>query len=716
MMRFWLVGFGFLLVTVVASCSNSESSGGNVRIVAADDGAVEVIVGGKRIFALAATGPVARNFIDTPEGIGALTITRTAEVTDPLSVRSIENRGVGATVTYANAEGTRTASLSAVAVDDDFSEFRLELAGSAVDSIAVGIHCDEGGTFHGFGMQYNATDQRGEKFQLFVNDQGNGRDGSGLLNAGDSHTTYFPMPYYIDARGFGALFDTRRRVNVDLCATDSGIAWVEVIGGGAVSWRVFHGPTALDVIQQLGDLVGRPTQPPPWAYNLWLGSRGGRDTVLAELAQLEAANIPASALWVQDWTGVRGNPEGGFGVQYLWAPKEACSGEGDVCYPGFAEMISGLHRDGYKFLAYVNPFIVDPETVRPEDDPARFEERFDLMKDMGLLVKNQDGETYSDLAVANFPQRDAHPDFSKPETSDFIRDALANIVDTYGVDGWMADFGEYIPFDSVHSDGSNADERRNRFPVDWHQANRDALEQARPDGDWVMIARSGFTGVQGAAQIHWVGDQQTDWGALDGLPTVTPALLNLGLAGQPFVSLDIAGFSVGAGPSTKELYMRWTELGAFAPVMRTHQGADKVNNWRWNTDEETTAHFRKFTYVHCALMNDFMMLAAEAEETGAPILRHLMLVFPNDRETWDISDQFLIGDSLLVAPVSEEGATSRLVYFPAGTWYNVWTGEAVQGGERSTVDAPIGSPPVYSLGQDREDLRNWESLAYGDCR
>ena len=162
--------------------------------------------------------------------------------------------------------------------------------------------------------------------------------------------------------------------------------------------------------------------------------------------------------------------------------------------------------------------------------------------------------------------------------------------------------------------------------------------------------------------------------------------------------------------------MRWTELGAFAPVMRTHQGADKVNNWRWNTDEETTAHFRKFTYVHCALMNDFMILAAEAEETGAPILRHLMLVFPNDRETWDISDQFLIGDSLLVAPVSEEGATSRSVYFPAGTWYNVWTGEAVQGGQRSTVDAPIGSPPVYSLGQDRVDLRNWESLAYGDCR
>jgi len=715
MVRICLVGLGLALATGIAGCSETSSgSGGPVQIVAADDGTIEVVAHGEVLFAVAATGPVARNFTEGSGGVGVISFMRTAEVADPLSVRSVVNKGMSVAVEYANADGSRTATLDAVVVSDEVSEFQLELAGPAADSVAVGIRCDEGGTFHGFGMQYNATDQRGEKFPLFVNEQGNGRDGSGGLNVGDSHTTYFPMPYYIDARGFGTLFDTKRRVNVDLCATDPDVAWVEVISGGAMRWRVFHGPTALEVIRQLGDLLGRPTQPPPWAYNLWLGSQGGRDVVLAEVDALEAADIPASALWVQDWTGIRGNQEGGLGVQYLWEPKETCNGEDDICYPNLAEMISGLHEDGYKFLTYVNPFIVDPASV--DDEDARFSKRFDPMNEMGLLVNDEVGETYSDARVANFPQRDAHPDFSRTETADFTRESLASVVETYGIDGWMADFGEYIPFDSVHSDGSNADERRNTFPVDWHRINREALEQARPDGDWVMFARSGFTGVQGVAQIHWVGDQQTDWGELDGLPTVTPALLNLGLAGQPFVSLDIAGFSVGAGPSTKELYMRWTELGAFAPVMRTHQGADKNNNWNWNKDEDTVAHFRKFTYVHCALMNDFMTLAAEAEESGAPLLRHLMLVFPDDRETWSISDQFLIGDSLLVAPVTEEGATSRSVYFPAGTWYDVWTGEAVQGGERLTVNAPIGSPPVYSRDEDREDLRNWEMLSYEDCR
>jgi alpha-glucosidase len=698
-----------------SSSSDSTPNSGDVRIVALEDGTVEVTAQGRTIFALAGTGPVARTFEETFFGAGVIDFVRDldTEVEYPLSVDSVTNEGTSVTVEYSGDD--RSAMLTAVVVDEQVSEFRLTFEGEA-DSLAVGVRCDEGGTFHGFGEQYNATNQRGEVFELYVNEQGLGRTGGGGINEGNEHTTYFPMPYYIDARGFGALFDTKRRVNVDICASDSGIAWFEVIAGGEIRWRVFHGPTALDVIRQLGDLVGRPTAPPAWAYQLWLASQGGRDVVLAEVDELEAAGVPASALWVQDWTGIRPNVEGGSGVQYLWEPKLTCSGPDDVCYPDFAEMVAGLHARGYKFLAYVNPFIVDPSSVREDDDPSRFAPRFDAMAEGGLLVKSADEEIYIARFDANAPQQNGHPDFSRPETGDFIRDSLVNIVTTYDVDGWMADFGEYLPFDSFHFDGSPADERRNTFPVDWHRVVREALERARPDGDWVSIARSGFTGVQAHAQIHWVGDQQTDWGELDGLPTVTPALINLGLAGQPFVSLDIAGFSVGAGPSTKELYLRWTELGAFAPVMRTHQGADKLNNWNWNSDQETTDHFRKFTFVHCALADDFQALAETATETGAPILRHMMLVFPDDTETWDLSDQFMIGDSLLVAPVVAEGATTKSVYFPAGTWYDVWTGESVEGGRRIDVAAPLGSPPVYSRGEDRTDIRDWASLTYDDCR
>jgi alpha-glucosidase len=698
-----------LLAALGACSSTSESSSGNARIVASDDGTVEVLVGGEPIFAMAPSGPIARNFTERVVGAGAIKFERLTERSDPLSVQSVASEGTGARVEYANASGTRTATLRAVVIDDEVSEFSVELIGSAADSIAVGVRCDADGTFHGFGEQYNGTNQRGEAFQLLVNEQGDGRDGRPGVSIGDEHTTYFPMPYYVDARGFGALFDTERRVDVDLCKSDEDIAWFEVISGAPVQWRVFHGPKPIDVIRQLGDLVGRPTQPPAWAYQLWMAGQGGWGDVMSEVRGLEEADIPVAAFWVQDWSGIRPNLTGGFGVQYIWEHDESL-------YPDFADVVAQLHDDGYKFLTYANPFIVYPPSVRPEDEPARFAPRFDAMDEMGLLVKNTSGETYIDFVAPNGPQGNGHPDFSNAATTEWISMALRNAMEIYDVDGWMADFGEWIPVDSVHEDGSDAIERRNTFPVDWQRATRRAMEAARPDGDWVMFARSGFTYVQGVAQIHWVGDQQTNWGESDGLPTVVPAMLNLGLAGQPFVTHDIAGFTFDEEPSSKELFQRWTELGAFTPVMRTHDGANKLENWRWSKDAETTAHFRKFAYVHCALMNDFMTLAAEAEQTGAPLLRHLMLVFPDDRETWNISDQFMIGDSLLVAPVVERGATSRSVYFPAGTWYDVWTGEPVQGNQRVTVDAPIGSPPAFARSEDREDLRNWEILTYEECR
>ncbi len=213
--------------------------------------------------------------------------------------------------------------------------------------------------------------------------------------------------------------------------------------------------------------------------------------------------------------------------------------------------------------------------------------------------------------------------------------------------------------------------------------------------------------MQAVSQIHWAGDQQTDWTTTDGFPTVVPALLNLGISGVPYVTHDIAGFSgTQTAPSTKELFQRWTELGAFTPIMRTHEGANRDENWSWETDAETTAHFRRFARVHAALRPEWEALAAEAAATSAPILRHLVLVYPDDATSRTVSDQFLVGESLLVAPVVSEGATTRAVYLPPGaTWYHVWTGSAHAGGQTITIAAPIGEPPVFSKDVDRADLR-----------
>lgn len=672
-------------------------AGPDVTVQVTPDGAVEMTVGDRMTFALAASDLVVSQFDLQGGGIGVVEFVRENESSERLSLAASTEQADGVRVEYQDPAGGRTATLEVTVQDADSTLFELTVDGDAPDAIAVPVRCDFGATFHGFGEQYNATDQRGESFPLLVNEQGNGRTGEPGVSIGDEHTTYFPMPYYLDARGFGVLFETNRMVEVDLCESDVEVAWIEVVGGSSVSWRVFHGPAPLDVIRQLGDHLGRPAQPPPWAYGLWIGSQGGRDAVLAEVAALEAADIPVSVLWVQDWGGLRINPDGGSGVQYVWLPDEDF-------YPDFAGMVSMLHDQGYRFLTYVNPFIVE-----------NLGERFSEMQDQELLVKDVEGNTYLTGAVPNFPQRDAFPDLTNPAAQQYVKQALADVVATYDVDGWMADFGEWQPIDGVYFDGRDPIEARNEFPVQWLRASREALSEQRPDGDWVMFGRSGWTGVQGTAQIHWAGDQITNWGELDGLPTVVPALINMGLSGQPYVTHDIAGFQKET-PSTKELFMRWTELGAFTPVMRTHEGADKENNWSWETDAETTAHFRKFALVHCALAPELRELGMQAQQDSAPILRHLMLEFPGDATTYQIDDQFMLGSELLVAPVVTEGATSRSVYLPLGTWFNVWTGEELEGGQLVTVDAPIGQPPVFSLGADRTDLREAEMLDPAGCR
>jgi alpha-glucosidase len=555
---------------------------------------------------------------------------------------------------------------------------------AAQSSMVLPITCDPDGSFHGFGEQYNATEQTGEAFSLFVSEQGFGRDGESWFFSGDSHTTYFPMPWYLDARGFGVLVETDYRVEAEICSSDPDRAELEVVGDSDLEWRVFLGPTPKDVIRQLGDEVGRPTAPPDWAFLPWMCAQGGPDSVLARLAAMQAADIPVGALWIQDWTGARENAGGGYGVQYQWKSDE-------TLYPDLAGFVQALHDQDIRVLGYVNPFV----------DPAL--DHWEEMEAAGLLPLDAETGEVSTFIGPRGSMTTA--DLSNPATRDYIVDFLRAAVRDIGLDGWMADFAEWLPVDAEIHDGDAA-AVHNRYPELWQSITRQVMEAERPDGDWLMYARSGWTGVQAQAQVHWVGDQEADWSETDGLPTVVPAMINLGLSGQPFATHDIAGFS--GGPSTKELYMRWTELGAFSPFMRTHDGNDRENNHRWDSDEETTAHFSRMARIHEALAAERIELAAEAEESGLPMVRHLLLEYPEDREAWQVHDQYLLGSDLLVAPVLKEGSTMRRLYLPEGEWYGLWTGEHYSGPGWVEVSAALGAPPVFSRNADRTDLRSIE--------
>lgn len=693
-----------VLALSLAACSDDDGGGDSTlpdvetRIDAA--GGVTFLVDGRETLSTAGASPEMRSFDqDIRFVVGQWDFERTNDVRRALSrVVEIRESADGAEIDFAADDGPERATLIVSHPDPGrTSLLRLVAASGSPDSLALPVRCDADSGFHGFGAQYGKTDQRGEAFRLFVSEQGIGRDPAlpTLPLNGGPHTTYFPMPYFVDPRGFGALVRTAQLVQVDLCKSDANVAWFEVVDGAPLEMLVFHGPTATDVIEQLGAEVGRPASPPDWAYDLWIGAQAGTTqttlgagsaAIRAEVEALRDADIPVGVLWVQDWSGIRVNFDGGSGVQYRWEVD-------DVLYPDLAELIGELHAEGLRFLAYANPFIDRDRGFRfyPEMDAA------------GYLIRNRDGESYDFLAPNGMSSL---PDFTNPGAREYVRDALRDMVLDFGIDGWMADFGEWAPTDAVYFDGSDPIARHNLYPVDWLSMSREAMDAARPNGDWVVFARAGFTGVHRHSMIHWIGDQETDWSTTDGLPTVVPALLNLGLSGIPYVTHDIAGFSgTLAPPSTKELFQRWTELGAFTPIMRTHEGARKQLNWSWEKDDETTEHFRRFARIHALLKSEILSLAESAAERSTPILRHLMLEFPDDARSRAIADQFMLGDSLLVAPVVTEGATSRTVYLPPGTWFHVWTGDVYEGGRDTDVAAPIGSPPVFSLGRDRTDLR-----------
>jgi sulfoquinovosidase len=684
---------GLATMGVLAACSPGDSdASGHVHTLADGtivevglDGHIVILRDGRTVFAMADHArPILRSYEETyAGGLGLWTVRRTDEIDVPYGEpTSVELDAEAVHVTWGSSAESQLALSISVHRPEEAIRITTTATPPGADSMALPLRCDDEGSFFGFGEQYHAADQRGEAFSLWVTEQGIERDPERpvLPINGGPHTTYFPMPYYLDARGFGGLFLTDHRVDVDLCRTDPEVAWFETTEPHQ-DLIVFTGPTPYDVIRQLGDEVGRPAKPPAWAWQPWMAGQGGQEAVQSEIDALMAADIPLGAMWVQDWTGIRRNFDGGYGVEYRWQVD-------DALYPDLAGLIADLHRDGIRFLGYANPFV---DTKLQHWEP---------MVAQGLLIENDAGEPYEFLAPNGFSSK---PDLTNPAARAYTQEALRAMVVDFGMDGWMADFGEWLPLDAVLSDGSDPLAYHNRYPVDWHAMSRAVMDEVRPDGDWAVFARSGWTGVHRHAQIFWTGDQEADFGTTDGLPTVVPALLNLGIAGIPFVTHDIAGFS--GGPSTKELFLRWTELGAFTPIMRTHDGNHKLENWSWNHDEETTSHFRRLARVHVALAPELERWAQEAARTSKPIVRHLMLEFPDDPKSRSIDDQFLLGETYLVAPVVTEHARSRRVYLPPGTWFHLWTGDRHEGGRTIEVQAPLGTPPVFTRDEDRPDLR-----------
>lgn len=551
--------------------------------------------------------------------------------------------------------------------------------------------------FLGFGEQFDRVDQTGHTVPLWVNEQGIGRqevDGEpakpsgpgwaaealGKLRGpgaaalpwrGREFDTYYPVASFVDpVRGLGVVIESDRHVLVDCGEADPGRWSVEAWEPEGLALEVAPGPSPLEVVSQLTEAMGRPTLPPPWAFGTWLAVEGGQEQVRKAHTRARQHGVALDAMWVQDWVGRRKRPII-QNLRYEWNVDRET-------YPDLEQVIADLRGDDVRFLGYLNPFL-SPGT-----------DMFREARAGGHLVKNALGLTFRAWHSTFWV---THTDFTSPAARTYFQGHVTRMMGL-GMDGFMADYGEWLPWSGRIAEGDPSYEH-NRYPGRYHGTTRAALEAARPDGDYVMFTRSGWTGAQRHQQIVWAGDQECHWDSRDGLATVPRAGISAGLSGIPFWTHDIGGYS--GGPRTKELFLRWAELGALSPIMRTHRGLLPGRNWQWDSDEETTVRFARLTRIHAVLARRVLRpLARRVPDTGRPLIRHLALHHPADPEVYEVEDQFLLGPDVLVAPVLEPGVESREVYLPKGTWHLVWDGSPHQGPGRVTVPAPLGEPPVFT--------------------
>ncbi len=239
-----------------------------------------------------------------------------------------------------------------------------------------------------------------------------------------------------------------------------------------------------------------------------------------------------------------------------------------------------------------------------------------------------------------------------------------------GADGWWNDEAE-----------QTSDEFFQMVQTEW-----DGWRAMSDRRAW-SISRAFAPGMQRLGAAAWTGDIDSNWATLANQPGT---LLNWGLAGMPYCGQDIGGFQSTPSP---ELYARWIEEGVFVPVMRAH-GTYNSPRWPWAFGDDVLAATKKAIELRTRLIPTLYTFAAQTTSTGAPLMRPLLLEFPRDPETFNLEDEWLVGDRLLAAPVLSQGG-ARDVYLPAGRWYDFNTNAPVAGGQTLHVQAPLDTIPAY---------------------
>lgn len=556
---------------------------------------------------------------------------------------------------------------------------RLRALRPGLDRIRLSFDGLASADLYGGGEQMSYLRLNGRRFPIWTSEPGVGRDkddpftqamDQAGMAGGDYWTTNYPQPTVLASTGIALHLDAACYSVLD--ATGPGVAFE--IWQGEATIEVTVADSLAGLVTRLSTRFGRQPPLPDWAIGgAILGLKDGENS-FTRMERIVEAGAAVSGLWCEDWAGIR---QTSFGRRLFWDWQW-----NPTRYPDLPRRIEALHQRGIRFLAYSNPYLA-------VDGPL-----FGEAKALGHLALRQDSD--NPYAV-DFGEFDAGVvDFTSEEASAwFAERILGREMLDIGIDGWMADFGEYLPTDVRLASGEDPMTAHNRWPVLWAEVNARALKSRGRWGDALFFMRAGFSGVGAHCPLLWAGDQSVDFSRHDGINTVITAALSSGLVGNAYSHSDCGGYtSLGHKIRSTELFHRWYELSAFSPVMRTHEGNRPDDNLQVDSSPELLAGFARWSRVHEALAPYVRHLCGEAEASGLPAQRPLFL-HSGDAAAAEVQDQYLYGRDLLVAPVVEEGAIERRVVIPGGdTWRDLWSGRVVEAGTQD-VAAPIGRPPLF---------------------
>jgi alpha-D-xyloside xylohydrolase len=526
----------------------------------------------------------------------------------------------------------------------EFAQNGKRLTGSATRGVG---HIDDNGKtyfremldlgvgeqIYGLGERFTNFIKNGQTVEIWNEDGGT-----------SSEQAYKNIPFYLSSNGYGIFVNHPEKV-----AFEVGSEVVSKVGfsveGEALEYYVIGGDTLKDVLDNYTKLTGKPALPPAWSFGLWLTTSFTTDydenTVNSFIEGMAERNIPLhvfhfDCFWMKE---------------YQW-----CDFEWDpAMFPDPEGMLKRLKDRGLRICVWINSYIAQKSPLFKEG------------MEKGYLVKTTDGDVWQwDLWQAGM----GLVDFTNPEATAWYQGHLRRLMDM-GVDCFKTDFGERIPTENVvYFDGSDPVKMHNYYTQLYNKAVFDVLEERRGKGEAMLFARSATAGGQ-MFPVHWGGDCSANY---DSMAESLRGGLSLGLSGFGFWSHDISGFERTA---PADIYKRWVAFGLLSSHSRLH--GNESYRVPWLFDEESVDVLRYFTELKSKLMPHLFTYAVEARDKGIPMMRAMVLEFPEDPTCHYLDRQYMLGDKLLVAPIFNDQGLAKY-YVPKGRWTNWMTGEVIEGG------------------------------------